>query len=716
MSSYSWRFMVAGGVNQVRLETADDLRNLKSLDQKLWVALACPVHGHDMDPRTMALIDLDADGRVRAPEILAAVDFVCTMLRDPAEIFAGRTALPLASIREDSADAKATLSSARTVLASHGKKSATEITLADVSDTGAIFKNMGLNGDGVVHADATTDAALAAAIGEIVKTVGGEKDRSGAEGITAAKVEAFFTACADFAAWHQKATTDAATVMPLGDATAAAAGALAAVSAKIDDFFGRCRLAAFDPRSVGALNRDQAEFAAIGVGALSADCAQIEGFPLASVGGEARLPLAAGINPAWAGRVAAFRDACVRPILGDVESLDQAGWDKVKATLAPHNAWSAAPSGAAVAGLGAARVAELLAGDTKARLLELIAADESHRADAEAIGRVERLVRYYMHLGRLLRNFVSFAAFYGRQEKAIFQAGTVYFDQRSFDLVLRVEDAGRHGSMAALAGSCLVYFDCVRRSDGRKLTVCAAVTDGDNDGIMVGRNGMFYDREGRDYDAQITKIVDNPISIRQAFWSPYKKFIRTIEETVAKRAAAAEAESNAKMTAAAEATAHADTAAAAGAAAAPVTPPKPLDIGTLAAIGVAVGGISAVLGGLLEAFFGLGIWMPFGILGLMLLISGPSMLIAGLKLRRRSLGPILDADGWAVNAQARINIAFGRSLTTLAALPPGSSIDRHDAFADKRSPWPYILSVLAILGAAVFAWYSVTDGAMTLPF
>ena len=58
------------------------------------------------------------------------------------------------------------------------------------------------------------------------------------------------------------------------------------------------------------------------------------------------------------------------------------------------------------------------------------------------------------------------------------------------------------------------------------------------------RHGQnHYDRKGRDWDATITKIVDNPISIRQASWSPYKKFVRMIEEQIAKRAAAAEAAS-----------------------------------------------------------------------------------------------------------------------------------------------------------------------------
>ena len=56
------------------------------------------------------------------------------------------------------------------------------------------------------------------------------------------------------------------------------------------------------------------------------------------------------------------------------------------------------------------------------------------------------------------------------------------------------------------------------------MTIAAAFTAGDSDNLMVGRNGVFYDRKGRDWDATIVKIVEHPISIRQAFWLPYKQF------------------------------------------------------------------------------------------------------------------------------------------------------------------------------------------------
>ena len=224
---------------------------------------------------------------------------------------------------------------------------------------------------------------------------------------------------------------------------------------------------------------------------------------------------------------------------------------------------------------------------------------------------------------------------------------------------------------------------------------------------MVGRNGLFYDRKGRDWDATITKIVDNPISIRQAFWAPYKKVARMIQEQIAKRAAAADEASVAKL---AQAVSKLEASvkpgqepAAAPAPAAPAPAPAPakkIDPGMIAALSVGAAGVGGMLGGVMTGFLNMKALMPLGVLAIILLISGPSMILAWLKLRRRNLVPILDANGWAVNAKAKINVPFGASLTSVAALPPGSQRDMVDPFAEKKSPWPKIIVVLIVLALA----------------
>jgi hypothetical protein len=229
--------------------------------------------------------------------------------------------------------------------------------------------------------------------------------------------------------------------------------------------------------------------------------------------------------------------------------------------------------------------------------------------------------------------------------------------------------------------------------------MAGALTNGDADNIFVGRNAVFYDRTGNDWDATVTKIVSSPISIREAFWSPYKKLIRAIEEQVTKRAAAADADATAKMQATGKDVAMADKTELA-----PEPPKAKIDLGTVAAIGVAIGGIGTLVGALLGTLFGLGFWLPVGILALVLMISGPAMMLAWLKLRRRNLGPILDANGWAVNSRAKINVAFGAALTELAKLPPGSQRSLDDPFADKKTPWKrWVVLILVLVLAG--AWY-----------
>ena len=201
------------------------------------------------------------------------------------------------------------------------------------------------------------------------------------------------------------------------------------------------------------------------------------------------------------------------------------------------------------------------------------------------------------------------------------------------------------------------------------MTVACAFTAGDSDNLMVGRNGIFYDRDNHDWDATVAKIITNPISVREAFWAPYKRLVKLIEDNVTKRAQAAEAASNAKVEAVAAKTTQASEVGAATAANGGKPPDhvKKIDLGTIAAIGVAIGGIGTLVGALLGTLFGLGKWLPIGIVALLLMISGPSMLLAWLKLRRRNLGPILDANGWAINGRARINVSFGAAMTELAS-------------------------------------------------
>ncbi len=693
--AHTWHFFRTGGLDQVALTTGADLLALEHLDQKLWVALACPIKGLELDEKTLALIDTDGDGRIRVPELLAAITWSAAHLNDVGTLLAGTDGLPLAALNLNTSEGRAVHASAKQILANLGKKNATTITIAESADTAKIFAASPLNGDGVIPPEAAAEAATKQLITDMIASTGGTADRSGSLGVTAADIEKFFVALADYAAWATSGAS--AAVLPLGEQTSAASAAIGAVRAKIDDFFARCRLAAFDARALAALNRSETEFLAIAAKELTLSAAEVAGFPLARIEAGRTLPLLDGVNPAWSAALATLHAAAVTPIFGAAKTtLTVAEWADLQTRFTAHDVWAAAKAGAACEKLGLARAQEILASKGRDSLAALLAEDLSLAPQFAAIAGVERLARYHRDLRSLLHNFVNFADFYSRDRWAVFQAGTLFLDSRSTEFCVRIDAPN---PLAVMSKAYIAYCSCTR-AGCPPLNLAACFTQGDSDYLFVGRHGVFYDRAGRDWDAVITGIVDNPISIRQAFWSPYKKFLRMIEEQVAKRAAAAEAASNARLATAAEKTANAD--------AIKVAPPNKVDVGAVAAIGVAISGAVTAITLILGYVFALKFWQyPLVLVGLVLVISAPSMLIAWLKLRQRTLGPLLEGNGWAVNGRVKINIPFGTALTDVAVLPAGSHRSLEDPYEDKaaaKQKRRATFFVVVVLLAAAALW------------
>lgn len=697
-AQHIWKFFRAGGFDQVRLDSGADLSALDELDQKLWVALACPTTGLEFDSATLALIDTDKDGRIRAPELIAAVKWTGNCLKNHDDLLKSASDLPLNAINDATLEGRQLLAAANQILASLGKKNAMVITLDDTADTTKIFAQTLFNGDGIITADCTDDEAARVTIKDIIACLGPETDRSGNPGVSQAKVDQFFTEAEAYSDWRRRAETDSS-IMPLADSTLIAANTFQALKAKIDDYFTRCRLAAFDPNAAKALNPDEKDYLVFSGKNLNPAATEIADFPLARIGVDKPLQLGEGLNPAWASIMAELENKIIKPLFNDQDSLTESQWATITAKFSAYIVWTDTKAGGNVEKLGLERVREILASKSRETITMLIERDKALEFEFSAITEVERLIRYHRDLYKLLNNFVSFRDFYARKDRAIFQAGTLYMDQRSCDLCLIVGDAGKHAAMAGQSGTYLAYCDCVRKGSGEQMQIVAAFTDGDSDNLMVGRNGIFYDRKGRDWDATISKLVENPISIRQAFWSPYSKAARMIKELIAKRAASADPAATSGLARRLEAMEHT----AAKGLAPPPEPPKKIDPGLIAALGVGAAGLGGMVGGLLTGFLNLKGLMPLGVLAIILMISGPSMLLAWLKLRKRNLGPILDANGWAVNAKAKINVPFGASLTQLASLPPGAKRDLVDPFAEKKRPWILYFILVAIV-LLVLGW------------
>ncbi len=342
--------------------------------------------------------------------------------------------------------------------------------------------------------------------------------------------------------------------------------------------------------------------------------------PLVTDAPDKVLPLRTHLNPKHVEAVVVFAEKCVRPLLGEKESLSRLEWASVKKAFAPFRAWRAAKP--------------VLHETTKKALI-----DE------------EKRLRYVIFLGEFLENYVTMAPLRDGKTLAMFQTGLLRIDGKELRLCIHVEDEAAHAALSGKSECCVIYLKLRRPSSGATRSLCAVVTAGTIGGLYVGRNGVFYDRDGDDWEAVVTKVVEAQVSLAEAFWAPWKKLGAGVAATVRKFLGDRQAKSVEKVQQGTQ------SAQAGGAALA----------SSVAAIGIGVGMVGAALASLAAAVRGMTL-LQFcaALVAVILVVSLPSVILTWFKLRRRDLGAILNASGWAVNRRIPLSMARARSLTRCA--------------------------------------------------
>ena len=700
---YKWQFENIGGCSRVKISSGQDIAHLDELDTKMWTVLSCPIKGLEIDEKSLKYMDFDADGKIRVNDVVGVSKWITGVLKNPDLLLEGKDTVSLEAINVETEEGLKLSKAAKQILANLGKEE-TNISLTDTADITAIFAKTRFNGDGVITPASSEDADEISAITSAVAKTGGTLDRSGVQGVTAQQIEQFYTDLKAYSDWCA-----AEVPAPFGDQTDAVIAAYQALDAKMKDFFMRNKLASFSPDSTLALDVQTSRIEAISAENLSAKSEEIAAYPIARITGKATLDLTAPINPAWAAQFKVLQGVA---IAADKKTLSEEDWAAIGAQFAAYTTWKASKAGATVEDLTLDVVNALLKQDKKQALLDLVAQDAAYKEESDNIEMVDKFLHIIRDFYRLLRNFITFHDFYNKDKTvgSIFQSGTLIIDQRACHLCMKVENMGAHNATAATSGMFLVYCDCTTKTSPAKLQIVAAVTVGEIGSLIVGKNAVYYDNAGVEWDAVITKVVDNPISVLQAFWSPYRRMATAVENLINKSAAEKDNKMMADATAkinAAPTTLPATPAEGADAAAKPAAAP-PFDIakfaGIFAAIGMAVGMIGTALVTLAKGLWELSWWqLVLVFLGILLLISGPAMVLAWLKLRRRNIAPILNANGWAVNAASKISIPFGETLTDMAKYP---KMKLKDPYAKKGMPaWAKVLITLLILAAAGAVWY-----------
>jgi hypothetical protein len=264
----------------------------------------------------------------------------------------------------------------------------------------------------------------------------------------------------------------------------------------------------------------------------------------------------------------------------------------------------------------------------------------------------EKYLRYRLHLGEFLDNFVDMGRLYDGTG-AMFQTGVLRIDAREMKLCFHVDNEAAHSALAGKSECCVIYLKLSRPAEKAQRSICAVVTAGKVGSLYVGRNGVFYDRDGKDWLATVTKVVESQVSLAEAFWSPWKKLGESVSEMVRKFLGDRQSVAEKKLSAQEIAKKNSDGGAAMAS--------------SVAAIGIGVGMMGAAAASIMAVVSTMS-WqrMTLAVVVAVLALSLPSVALTYFKLRRRDLGAILNASGWAVNRPMRFSMQLARRFTVCA--------------------------------------------------
>jgi hypothetical protein len=679
----------------LKIETADDLESVVKLDEAHWVATGAPVDSMSCDRTFLRLLDTDNSGRILCHEVRDAINWLLGLLRDRTEISSRSKVLYLDAVDPDTPEGQKILDAARKALRKLGERDAPQASLEQVRHVKAQLEATPVSEVGVVLPEAATDAEVRRFIADIIETVGGTAHPSGSQGIGSAQLTVFVEQASAYLNWYEQGQIptgqDKTDIMPLGTETSDAFASFAAIRDKIDQYFAQCVALALDERFSQRMGWTESEVQQLDFDDPAVIEEVLRKAPLAKARPFQSLDFSDKINPYYATALEDFRQRVVRPVLGESgTTLSVEQWQEIKAFFAAHQQWLASKAGAAVEPLEIEKL-RLYLDERFANAVRTLISNSARTALAlDKIRLLEKLILYQAYMIDFVNNFVSFPDLYSTASRAMFEMGSLVMDGRRFNLSVPTVNRSEHKSVAGNSYMYVLYVEIAPR-EGDKMQVVVPVTSGGKGNLCIGKRGVFYDTEGREYDARVVDVIENPISFREALLSPFQRLGRLVVGKIESITTTAEE----KLDSAASS--------AVGQATAQLAPPSSQTqqagvsrAGLLMGAGVTVAALGSSLAYITKTLTAIHPWRILaGVVGAVFAVMIPISVVAFVKLRRRDLSAILEGSGWGINARMRLTRQQSRFFTERPEYPEGAKGIHY-------FPWRLLL-ILILLLAVFFA-------------
>jgi len=667
-------FLKYGRSYHMRIETAADLARAAELDDALWVSSGAPVRMIQCDPTFLEWVDSDNNGRILCHEIKQAICWLLATLGDHRGVTERSTVLPLTAVNGESDDGRKVLRAIEKMLRRLGEAEAGRITLRQVRTLKADAEKTPVSEAGVVLPQAADREEIRQFIADIVATVGGSPHPSGSQGVDEEHLEEFLRQAEAYLRWlAQGELPDGqvrSEIMPLGERTGEAYAVFARLRERIDQYFAQCEAVAFDPRVAAEIGPGLAELREVDFDDPKAIEAFMAAAPIAEPNPDRVLCLTGRqVNPYYHGALEELRVKALAPALGEeVERLSQQQWQRVKQFYAAHGQWLAGKAGRAVEPLGTETLRRYLEPRFPEAVRSLIAEKMQTAVELESIRLVEKLILYQANLIDLANNFVGFPYLYDAHRRAMFEMGRLVMDGRHFNFSVLVPNRAEHAAIVRTSNIFTMYVE-ISPPEGGTFEVAVPVTSGGKGNLCVGKRGIFRDVSGRELDARVVHIVENPISISEALLSPFQRAGRILTGKIESIAATAEKRLDTAVAATSDRLHPVGTPAPTGQA----TSRGLLAGGLLMGGGVALAALGSAFAYVTKSLAAVR-WYQIVLMGagLVLAVLLPISIVALMKLRRRDLSAILEGSGWAINARMRLTLRQGRFFTRRPGYPKGA--------------------------------------------
>ena len=680
-----------GGIFQLRLETAEDLASLGKLKESRWAATSAPVDCFRCDPAVLKCLDPDETGRIRTQDLKDAQECLFHFLSNREGATQQSDVLRLDDLDTTHSEGRKLQEVCKWILEQLERQGSKEISLKQIRAFRAGYARVFPNGDGIVPLVDIEAENTRAFCANVVKYAGEVKDAAGKIGYGKEQLQRFLDRARAMRDWMVEGKQTAAgeqrgsELWRWGDATPEATAIVFVLEAKLEQFFWQCDLLRVEPRAASRFELSEEELEGFDLENAPAIEKRLSMAPLSRPNAAGELNLNSGLNPCYEEQVWELRDKVLKRALGtEVEKLTREDWEKVKALFEPHKAWIDAKPKDEIEGLGEERLTAYLEGEQPKEAEVLIERDLSVRDELEQIATVEKLCLLQRWLLELANNFVNFSQLYDPNRRSLFEEGTLVIDGRELAFSMKVTNRSEHRKIAETSRMFLIYAEItskvVTSSHRKKFELVVAVTAGQRGGISVGKRGVFFDLEEREWDARIVEVVENPISLWEAVKAPFQRIGGLAAQKV-ERIAARETESIEKATEAGlekiDATPAGEEKPSTGSAAAPghKTSVRDLLLGgglVFAAVGSSLAFIVKTLSEVNPLHLG-AVVLALG--SIVMLSSG---LLGYLKLRSRDMSALLEAAGWAVNFRMKLTRRLGRLFTHRRELPKDAVKRRRD--------------------------------------